>query len=293
MTEQTTPHETIEREKQIVLELTGLHDSNQVILNDSGWDSRVYSPNGSKYFIKFPRSEKIQRRYSYQLAALRLAAGLQADVALPRLLWVHPDNNYFGYEGVAGAPLSQVLPKLDDATKRTIGGVLGSFLAHFHRLELADARDMNIEEEIKQLQTWYENGREQSRAVFTQTEAERLRHLVYDAWPDNLKTLGAVKALCHGDFHFNNIFYDTNGRVGIIDFGDVCQADHSKDFINLDDPIILRATLDKYGGDDPAMLNKIALRRAMLQVVKLTAQQAKGETAAAALTVQTIRQNLV
>ena len=210
---------------------------------------------------------------------------------MPKVVWEDPDNNYFGYEGVSGVALREVLPTLNDTAKQAIGAALGNFLKEFHQLQLPEARPMGLGQEIKQIQDWYEKGLQLSRPLFTDEEQARLHQLVYEQWPSELTALGIVPALCHGDFHFSNIFYD-NGAVGVIDFGDVCNADHSKDFADFEDPIIFEATLKAYGSDDDKLRQKIKLREDMTRIITLTAQLIKSGEQAAQETVAKIKERL-
>ncbi len=293
MQSQMTSPEVIEHEKRIAQKLASLPGLGTIIFNDSGWDSRVYSVNNGQYIVKFPRSEKIQGRYAAQIAALKLAATINRGVKIPKVIWEQSENKYFGYEGVPGVALAEVISDLDKASRQTIGTALGNFLKDFHQLSLPGARNMSIEEEVGQLQNWYEKGVDQYKLLFSTEQHQKLHKLVYETWPDELSQLGGDAVLCHGDFHFQNIFYNAGGHIGIIDFGDVCQADRSKDFINLDDPTIFEATLAAYGHDDKALRQKIALRHKMVQVIKLTAQLGKNDTAAVQKTTAGIQAMLV
>lgn len=293
MPEQTTPQEKIYREKQVISNLPGLAGQNPTItLIDSGWDSRAYSINNGQYFVKFPRSEKIRGRYGYQIAALKLAATLDSPVHVSNVLWEGPDYDYFGYQGIEGVPLTEALPTLDDAAKQAVGTALGNFLRQFHRLQLPQARPMGLEQEIMQLQDWYQKGLHLSNKVFTVNEQSKLHEMVYDTWPDQLRALGIIPALCHGDFHFSNIFYTSSGKVGVIDFGDVCNADHSKDFADFEDKAIFEAMLAAYASDDGRLLEKIRIREEIKRIITLTAQLIKNGDVAARGTIAKIRESL-
>lgn len=285
-----TSQETVEQEKQLIAGLAGV-SSSAITLNDSGWDSRAYNVSNGQYFVKFPRNEKIRGRYGYQIAAQKLAGSVNSAVRIPKVLWEGVDGAYFGYEGIAGIALKEALPSLDDAAKRAIGETLGDFLRQFHQLNLSEARPMGLEQEIAQVQSWYKKGLHLSQNIFSDEEQAKLHQLVYDVWPDQLMALGYVPALCHGDFHFDNIFYD-NGNVGVIDFGDVCNADHSKDFADFDDPVIFEAAMAAYDSDDDKLLEKIRLREDMTRSITLTAQLIKNGEKAARETIAKIREQL-
>ncbi len=291
MQSQETPPAVVEQEKSQVKEIANLSDNDKVTLNDSGWDSRVYVINDGQYIIKFPRSEKIRARYSSQIKALELASGIISGVTVPKVLWQDPYYRYFGYAGIAGLPLAKVLPELDSATKEHIGEVLGYFLSQFHQLRLEDARLMSIDQEIIQVQDWYQKGLNLTGKFFTTEEQNRLDTLVYDIWPSQLNSLGGSKKLCHGDFHFDNIFYSQNTGVGVIDFGDVCKADPSKDFADFSDNLIFEAAIKSYGSDDNKLRDKIRLREEMTRIITMTAQLMKHDNQAAKETIANIKES--
>jgi aminoglycoside phosphotransferase (APT) family kinase protein/RimJ/RimL family protein N-acetyltransferase len=279
-------------EKKLIAGLANMPKGATITLNDSGWDSRAYNINDAQYFVKFPRNEKIRGRYGYQIAAQKLASSVASAVRIPRVMWVGSGGGYFGYEGITGVTLKQALPNLDNMAKQAVGTALGGFLRQFHQLDLPEARHMGLEQEIAQVQNWYQKGLHLSKKVFADREQIRLHQLVYDIWPDQLTALGYKPALCHGDFHFDNIYVD-DSVVGVIDFGDVCNADHSKDFADFDDPVVFDAALAAYGSDDHKLLEKIWLREDMNRIITLTAQLIKNGEQASQGIITIIREKLL
>lgn len=278
MNSQHTPQAIIDHEKGIVQKLLGL-PATAVTLRDDGWDSRVYEASDNCFF-KFPRSEKIRGRYAAEIAALELAATI-SGVDIPVVKWRHPANDYFGYRGIAGKTLSTAAPACSAAERQAAGAVLGSFLKQFHRLKLDGAREVDLEREIAQLHEWFA-----ACTAFIEThcppdESKRIASLVHTTWPNELRALGRDAALCHGDFHSGNVIVADDGSLGVIDFGDVGYYDRSKDFVGLQEPDILAATLDAYGRTE-ALERKIALRRKIWCVIQLTACLGKGDERAAA-----------
>ena len=288
MTEQITSAETIAAETSTVRDLIGLAPTEQVDYIDTGWDSRVYGVRGGEYYVKFPRSEKIRGRYAGQIAATRLAAKLGTDVSVPEIIWEHPEHAYFGYRGVPGQLIRDVVLTLGYDDKRAVGQVLGTFLLAFHRQSLVGVRDLSPAAEIVQVQDWFSRGLPESMKYFNEQERARLADLVAREWPLALNSVPTDPVLSHGDFHFSNILYD-NGRVGIIDFGDVCYADRSKDFADFDDKIIFEAALEAYGRMSPYMRRAIDLREHMTRVITLTAQLPKHYTEGAGKTALKIK----
>lgn len=289
-TSQKTTQSMIEKEKQLIRKVAKLSRADDITLNDQGWDSRVYSFGNGRYFFKFPRSETVQHGYKYEIAAIKFIADLKTTIVAQKILWEHPDNAYFGYEGVQGKSVSEIVDSLEPAQKQLIGRVLGDFLKQFHKLKLPGARTMTIEDESKQIQRWYENSLYVIRQYFTDNEQKKLRQLVYELWPSKLVELGSEPVLCNGDLHFENILYGHNGTVGIIDFGDVAYYDRSKDFLELEnDKIVFEAVINSYGDSSPLLMEKIAARQVMIQIINLGFYAGKEDTRNIEMTVKKIR----
>jgi aminoglycoside phosphotransferase (APT) family kinase protein len=293
MPSQKTDRHTIEDEKRIVKDIAKLTSLDDITLIDRGWDSRVYSFDCGRYFFKFPRSEKIQGRYQYEIAAIKFLADLDTRIVAQKILWEHPENAYFGYEGVQGVAVSEIMGTLKPGQKQLIGEALGDFLKQFHKLKLPGARTMTLDDEAHQIQRWFANCRQVVRTRFSVSEQQQLEELVYQIWPAKLAELGSESVLSHGDLHFENILYGNNGKIGIIDFGDVAYFDRSKDFLELEnDEAIFKAVLEVYGRPDPHLIEKIALRQSMIQIINLGFHAGKEDTANIKVSVERIRSAL-
>lgn len=293
MTSQITKTEVIEADKDTIKKLVGLTDISEIKLNDRGWDSRVYSFNEGKYFFKFPRSKIVQEHYKFEIAAIKFVANLRTDIAAQRILWEHPENAYFGYEGVQGSPLSELVDSLDTQQKRSIGTSIGGFLKQLHSLELPGARAISLEEESKQIQRWFEDSKSRVGIYFNEDEQQKLYELIYKSWPARLLELGTEPVLSHGDLHFENLLYDREGKTGVIDFGDVAYYDRSKDFLELDiDQTIFDAALAVYGNVYPRFREKIAVRQNMIQIINFGFFAGKKDEENTAVTVSKIKKYL-
>jgi aminoglycoside phosphotransferase (APT) family kinase protein len=266
--QQTAP-ETIQQEMTTVREVVGLAGDHPIELHDGGWDSRVYTFDGGEHFFKFPRSEKIQKRYHYEIAALDFVAGLDTEVTAPQIMWRHPDNAYFGYRGVRGQILMDRFAQLDTEAKQRIGQKIGAFLRQFHTLTLPGARERTIDEEVAQFQDWYGRYADAFQANFTTEELAKIDVLVRTTWPDVMHSLGGDRVLCHGDAHFGNMLIDDDEAVGIIDFGDVGYCDRSRDFLDYEDETIYDATLRAYGQTDTVFKERIAVRKQALHIISV------------------------
>ncbi len=293
MPSQQTEPSTIKTEKQRIKDVAGLPTIQEIILNDRGWDSRVYSFDDGKFFFKFPRSEKVQTRYKYEIDAIKLVADLDTDLLFQKILWEHPTNEYFGYKGVQGVPLSEIVTGLDAAQKQSIGEAIGRFLKQFHSLDLAGARSMPVEAESQQIQRWYETSAAVVGQYFGEIEQKKLYQLVYETWPARLAELGGEPVLSHGDLHFENILYAQDQTAGIIDFGDVAYYDRSKDFVELQiDDTVFQAALSAYDSDNELLMQKITVRQAMIQIINLGFYAGKADAAGIELTVDKIKSKL-
>lgn len=291
---QHTSENKIEAEKLIIRNVAKLQSADVIQLNDRGWDSRVYSFNENRHFFKFPRNEKIQKRYLYEIAAIKLINEFDLNIVRQKILWEHPDNEYFGYEGVQGKTVNGIREKLVTGQKELIGDVLGEFLKIFHDLKLPGARTMSLEDESRQIQHWYTNSFATIQEKFTQEEQEKLNQMVYKIWPSKIKELGCDLVLSHGDMHFENILYGENETVGVIDFGDVAYIDRSKDFIELEgDSNIFEAVVRKYGQMDTVLQQKIAIRQAMIQIINFGFHAGKKDEVKLRKTIEKIRKNFL
>lgn len=293
MATQQSDSTEIEYENQLVKKIAGLSNTDEVSFNDRGWDSRVYSFGDGRYFFKFPRSKKVQNLYEYEKAAIKYVSNLDVKIVAQKILWEHPENAYFGYEGVRGQSINNVLENLGVSQKMAIGEVLGDFLKHFHKLKLPGARTMSLDDESKQIQRWYEKSTPVVRERFSQKEQEKLKQLIYVDWPTKLIELGSDSVLSHGDLHFENVLYGKDGSVGVIDFGDVAYYDRSKDFLELaEDQDIYSAAVKEYGYFDTVLSEKIKVRQAMIQVINLGFYAGKEDEINVKKTVEKIRRSL-
>lgn len=267
---QNTDSNVIENEKEQIKNVAGLSSIDEITLIDEGWDSRVYTFNGGRYYFKFPRIEEIRKRYRYEIAAIKLATSLTTEVKTLRIIWEHPENNYFGYEGINGKTLKRAVTELDDRQKSKLGQSLGSFLRQLHRQKPDESRTMSLEDEYKNIQGWYKDIAGSLRLYFSAGEQKKLDKLVYESWPEDLINLGYSPVFSHGDLNFDNVVFGENDSVGIIDFGDSAFWDQSKDFLKIkNDEIVFKAALKAYGQRNENIMEKIALRQAMNQIISL------------------------
>jgi aminoglycoside phosphotransferase (APT) family kinase protein len=265
---QHTPQGTIAKEKQTIANLLNLPGGAYIFLNDIGWDSRVYIINSGEFVFKFPRSEIVRKAYQQEIAGYKLAGQIKSAILVPEVRWEHPNNDYFGYEGIVGNTLEDQFHNLSEERKIEIGKDLGTFLKQLHDLKLEGIPTMTLEEEIAEFQEKYRIGLPELKRNFTETQQSQIERLVFEIYPKKVLGLKMDQALCHGDLGYWNIIYGKNDQVGIIDFGDLGYYDRSKDFIGVNEQKMLDAVLSQYG-DNEILREKIGLRKKILAILDL------------------------
>jgi Ser/Thr protein kinase RdoA (MazF antagonist) len=279
-------------ERDLVRRMPGVGPTARITDVDSGWTSRVYLVDDGRYVVKFPRTQTIRAEYAREVAVLqRLAAhegDLPPDVVLPRVTDVGEDHAYLAYEGVVGLPLDDPRVRLDPAAQARVGAALGLFLRVLHALDLPAMPILTVEDEIAQFQGKHAETRDLLAQVLTATEVEGVEMLVHETLPRALRDLGDDPALCHGDLGPWNLVLTPDGRVGVIDFGDVGCWDRSKDLMGLPDGV-LEAALAAYGERGETFRAKVEHRRTVLALLDLPYFAGTGNATGVAGTVARIR----
>lgn len=262
MHSQQTPRSVIDTEQAIIRKLPGIPTDTTIIFEDYGWDSRVYLIDKGSIVFKFPRSEAIHAHYAIEIEAIDIANTIKSEIKLPRILWRHPQNNYFGYEGIVGTILDFV-DTLSPESQDIFGHKLGAFLKQLHAKKALSAQTVTIADEIRDLHDKYQVGLPVFKQNFTEAELQKLEILVEHSLPKQLPELGFDPVLCHGDLGYWNIVIGVDGLIGVIDFGDSGYYDRSKDFIGLSDAEALNGALKEYG-ESTLLRQKIDARRKIL-----------------------------
>jgi aminoglycoside phosphotransferase (APT) family kinase protein len=236
-------------ELRIVRQLTGI-DETRIKVNETGWTSRVYSIDDGEIVFKFPLNAKFRRECQQEVAVLKLLKGHQFCVSVPVLNWTTKDNTYFGYYGVKGIPLGEVIDSLSEQEKIEIGTQIGDFIKQLHAIvDYGDIKAQTLEEQAKEYQEWYRKGRNLLREYFGESELEMIDCFFENEVPKSMTGTGEL-VFCHGDLDYNNTLINSNNMVGIIDFGDARLYDRSQDFRGMDDEILRKAMIEAYGSGE-------------------------------------------
>ena len=161
-----------------------------------------------------------------------------------------------------------------------------------HELDLPDVRVMDVEAEIADLRTKWAGAAPIVASRFTVAERSRLDAFYAEAMPTEMRRLGGDPVLCHGDLGPWNILVDKDGTIGVIDFGDVCRCDRSKDLVGMYEPVALDAALAAYG-DRPGLRDKIAVRARALPAMDVIFFAGKDDDERLATCVDRIRELLL
>lgn len=280
----------IDQEKQLVQQLAGIKKG-AIELNDIGWTSRVYLVDNGRLVFKFPRSDVVKKEYEQEVIILKLLEQADTNIQLPKIRWTHPNNDYIGYEGIIGRTLDEVSKTLEETEKQQIGTDIGNFLKQLHNMNYQGGNDMSVEDEIAQFQSKYLEAIPVLERKFTADEQVRVKQLITEIMPKEMRELGGKPVVCHGDLGYWNIVYKGDGMVGLIDFGDIGNYDQSKDLMGLSDQIILDSALNVYG-DSQLLRKKIAIRRKVLPVMDISYFESKNNTERLDKTLVELRQSI-
>jgi len=273
MINQSTPKVVIDTEKQTIVDELGLSNINAIKFIDTGWDNRVYFVSGADIVYKFPRTKKIGDDYNHEIAIINAINNHQINIKIPQIVCIGKDNAYYAYRAIKGLLLSEMSSTLDEPTKVKIGSLLGDFLKILHAVKVENSRKKSVDDEISQLQKWSKVAlRYIDSKTNKQTYNAILNH-VQSTLPNALRAFNKTEGLCHGDFHGGNIIIH-NDSIGVIDFGDVAYMDTSKDFIGIEDDVILNAMYLAYGVNDE-FKQKVTTRKHIFDYIRLSANIGK------------------
>jgi len=256
-------------ELEVVKCLTGIQDESRIEINEIGWTSRAYIIDGGKIVFKFPRNNKFRLECKHEITALKLLKEQTFSLNIPVLNWTAEDNSYFGFYGVEGKPLREVIDGLSDEQKVEIGTQIGEFLRQLHGMKVCDdLKAQTLEEQALEYQNWYKKGKDLLKGYFNEVELKIIDDFFKYEAPKSMVGTGEL-VFCHGDLDYNNTLIDGENRAGIIDFGDAGLYDRSQDFRGMEDEVLLAAMMKAYGGDE--VISKVAARTTskMIDVLNL------------------------
>lgn len=236
-------------ELKIIEQLTGISPH----LANDGFCSRGYVIDDGRIVFKFKKSPKVT--YKTEIKALEYVNSLNLGINLQKVGWVSPDDSYLGLYGVTGESL-ETTTNYDYARAAK---QLANALLKLHQAHPQDAEIISQTEEIAAWQKRYQKSHDTLKNYFSDTEINRLDNFFLRTAPKKLNELGEKLVFSHGDLGDGNIFIDDNGKVGIIDFSEMCYLDEAADFMDVGDDKLREAILDSYGADE-ILREKVRIR---------------------------------
>jgi len=259
----------IKDELEVVMRLAGVGDESRIEINETGWTSRVYIIDGGKIVFKFPRSARFREECKSEVAALKLIKEQKFNLRVPVLNWTAEDNSYFGFFGVEGKPLREVIGDLREEQKKEIGTQIGIFLRQLHGIKnCGDMKAQTLEEQAMEHENSYRKGRVLLFDYFSETELVRIDDFFAHEAPGCMVGTNEL-VFCHGDLDYNNTLIDSENHVGVIDFGDAWLYDRSQDFRGMDDETLRESMMEAYGGDGVISKKAAETTSKMIDVLNL------------------------
>lgn len=85
---------------------------------------------------------------------------------------------------------------------------------------------------------------------FNSEELVHIDKLMMGEMPHTLHELGEKLVFSHADLGDGNIFIDSDGKIGLIDFNEAGYIDEASDFMDITDDALCSVMLDIYGADE-------------------------------------------
>lgn len=246
----------IEEELQIVSNLTGI-DPKDIKLSDDGFLSRGYIIDDGRIVFKFKKYPEIS--YQNEIKMLNFVNSLNLGINLQKVGWVSENDSYLGLYGIIGKSLDSASPAETDY--ENYGKQIGLFLKKLHSANFSEAKKLTLSEEISEWQRRFEEAKDILARYFNKTEIEKMSIFMNHTAPEQLTLLGEKMVLSHGDLWTGNIFIGSDGKIGIIDFGDSVYLDEAADFMDIEDDKLYTEILKSYGTND-VLEAKIKIRKA-------------------------------
>jgi aminoglycoside phosphotransferase (APT) family kinase protein len=258
----------INKELAIVKKLTGVNDENRIVLNETGWTSRVYIVDNGEIVFKFPRSKKYQEEFEHELSILKLISKFEFNVKLPLIKAIGENISYAVFYGIKGNSITvEIIDKLSETQKKEVGEQIGLFLKRLHAIDYKGKSPSSESNENEWLQKSFCKRKRILRNHFNKNELDTIEELVSNLTQKSANP-GMEQVFCHCDLGYSNILLTDNLEVGIIDFGDAGIFEKSYDFTGLEDDVMLDAAIIAYGGDE-VLREKVAVRRQLLPLMEM------------------------
>lgn len=245
----------ITTEIEIIKKLTGVDDE-QIRFSDDGFLSRGYVINGGRLVFKFKKHPDVT--YTHEIRNLDYLNEQNLGINLQSVAYRADEDNYLGIYGVSGVSLEQC--EINDTLRSSVGRQLGEFLRKLHKLEPKTEIVYPLDDLIKAWQTRYAKARKTLVKYFNSSELTRIDTLMMQEMPNTLLKLGENRVFSHADLGDGNVFIDSDGNVGVIDFNESGYIDEASDFMDITDDRLCSVMLNTYGADEN-LRKKVEMQR--------------------------------
>lgn len=260
-------------EVEIIKKLAGVEED-RISFSDDGFMSRGYVIDGGRLVFKFKK--RPDTTYVHEAQNLDYLNKQSLGVNLQSVAFKTEDNSYLGIYGVPGISLEQYA--LNDASRIAIGRQLGEFLWKLHSLKPETEIVYPLEELIEVWQDRYAKARKTLEKYLNAAELADIDALMTREMPNTLRGLGEKRVFSHADLGDGNIFIDSGGKVGVIDFNESGYIDEASDFMDITDNELCSVMLDTYGADEN-LRKKVEMQRRIRPIFVLDVYADRDEAA--------------
>ncbi|MFI8590551.1 aminoglycoside phosphotransferase family protein [Dietzia maris] len=221
---------------------------------DEGWDHVVMicrgcsgaDAHGHRHLVfRFPADDQAHAQLPTEIAVLDHLAG-RVDAALPHYSHVPAHGRFAGYPLVRGQRLTPELFDSLPATERTtLAAQLGALLAALHVQDTSAPPIDRVPHSYQPENLDFVRGIVDNNlpAVFTDAEMATAREICDEVGA--LQSTLLPRVLLHNDVYVRHLYWDRGqaaggaggvsgpGRLGLIDFTDMCLGDPAVDFAEL------------------------------------------------------------
>jgi aminoglycoside phosphotransferase (APT) family kinase protein len=258
-----------------------------------GWDHVVVVLDDARVF-RFPLEPPYADGLGREIAVLDHLAGHLAEraagdpatpppVRIPRYDRVAPDGSFAGYPLVPGRELTpQLLAALPAAQRGTLIEQLAGFLSVLHTAPIAGTPLERVPRSClaEDQQEIRAGAAAHLPAVLTPAELAEAEGVLADV--DELLAADLPSVFIHNDVYSRHLLWDgAAGRLGVIDFSDMCRGDPAVDFAELHEygEAFVGAVYERYTGPkDPGFLDRAWTYQRWVGVYMLTDHFEVGKT---------------
>ncbi|WP_255583275.1 aminoglycoside phosphotransferase family protein [Dietzia sp. ANT_WB102] len=229
---------------------------------EEGWDHAVVFCHGCSgpdagghqdLVFRFPTDEQSSAQLPMEIAVLEHLAD-QVDAALPHYTHVPEGGAFAGYPMVRGERLTPDLyQRLPTTEKTMLAAQLGALLAALHIQDTSAPPIDRVPHSYQPENLDFVRGIVENNlpSVFTDAEMHTAREICDEVGA--LQSTLLPRVLLHNDVYERHLYWDRGpggGRLGLIDFTDMCLGDPAVDFAELYEygPRFVEDVLARYTG---------------------------------------------